>query len=720
MVGKFYYLAASTALALLPTMTMAAAADSGFALEEITVTARKVEENLQKAPVSVTAVTSKMLDNMSVNNLSQLDHLAPNLQFSPGFSGSSSGANFYIRGVGQTDFIATSDPGVSLYLDGVYIGRTMGASLDSSDIERVEVLKGPQGTLFGKNTIGGAISVVTKRPAKEAGGYVEGTIGNYQRMDARFSANAPLSDTLFAKISGVTRNNDGFAKRVLDGVRVGDDNDVGGRVQLLWVPSEEVDILLSVDGTHRRAHIAAHSNTHVAASGGGDYFTSLTGLDVLDFGPSSDPQKINTTSVRPTDNLDVLGVSAEVNWDLGGAKLKSITAYREMDNQTAGDFDGTLALYNEQDVNQEQNQFTQELQLSGTVDSLKWIVGAYYLKENIDQDVTNYYYPNYAVLPYGTGLTTSLEIHTENVAAFGQATYNVTDQFSVTAGARWTHEKKDAAIVAPFPSPKDASWSNVSPRIGAEFQATEDVMLYVSATRGFKSGGFNGRPNNADQFNAYDPEKVWAYEGGVKSQWLENRLRLNAAVFLTQYKGIQLLTGAVDNEGNFYFPVNNAGDADMKGFEVEFQARPAEPLTFYGSVGYTDEKWTEIAPIAFVTPSTRLPNLSHWNAHLGAEYELALANFGSLTLGGDYSYRSSYFQTTINSSLEKEDGYSMVNAYIIIEPESQNWQLKFWGKNLTDSKYIAWAQDLIAIGDSHTTVWFGRPREYGATFRVNF
>ena len=726
MVGKFSYLAASTALALLPTMAAVAAEDSGFALEEVIVSARKVEESLQKAPVSVTALTSKILNNMSISDLSEIDHLAANLQFSPGFSGSASGANFYIRGIGQTDFIATSDPGVSLYLDGVYIGRTMGASLDAADVERVEVLKGPQGTLFGKNTIGGAINVVTKRPSREAGGYVEGTIGNYERMDARFSASAPLSDTLFAKISGVTRNNDGFAKRVIDGVRVGDDNDVGGRIQLLWDPGENVDVLLTVDGTHRRAHIAAHSATNVVASGGGDFFTFLTGLDVLDFPTSSDPQKINTTSVRPTDNLDVLGVSAEINWDLGGAKLKSITAYREMDNQTAADFDGTTAFYNDQEVDQQQNQLTQELQLSGNTDRLKWIVGAYYLKENIDETITNYYYAYYGIVPYGTGVTQFNDLQTTNFALFGQATYNVTEQFSVTAGARWTYEKKEATLtnndlgVSSFTAVGDDNWDNIAPRLGVEYQANEDVMLYASVTRGFKSGSFNGRPLSDSQFTSYNPEKVWAYEAGLKSQWLDNRVRLNAAGFWTQYKDIQLLTVAFDNLGNLFFPVNNAGDADIKGFELELQARPAEPLTLYGSLGYADEKWQKIAPIAFVTPATRLPSLSHWNARIGAEYEMALANFGSLTLGGDYSYRSSYFQTTINSSLEKEDGYSMVNAYLIIEPESQKWQLKFWGKNLTDSEYIAWAQDLIAIGDSHTTVWFGRPREYGATFRVNF
>ncbi len=717
MAGKLGYLAAaSTALAILPQ----AAEAQSIRLEEIVVTARRMEENLQRTPVAVTAVVSEMLDNMSITNISQLDHIAPNLQYSPGYSGSSSAANFFIRGIGQGDFVATADPGVSLYLDGVYISRTVGAALDAADVERVEILKGPQGTLFGKNTIGGAISVVTKRPGKEPGGYVEGTLGNYNRMDGRFAANVPISDTLFGKISGVTRNNDGFARRVLDGVRLGDDNDVGGRVQLLWAPNDAFDILLTADGTRRRAHIAAHSNTTLVPSPTGDYFTLLTGLDVMDFPGSSDPRKINTTSVRPTDRLDVSGFSAEINYDFGWASLKSITAYRKLKNETAADFDGTLALYNDQEVHLKQDQFTQEFQLSGRTDNLKWIIGAYYLKEDVDQIIDNYYFAYYEELPYGTARRTTLALETENVALFGQASYNVTDRLSLTAGLRWTDEKKEASITAPFQIPGEASWDNVSPRFGIEFQATDDMLLYASATRGFKSGSFNGRPDTAGQFNAYDPEKVWSYELGLKSQWFDNRLRLNIAGFVTRYTGIQILTGAFDNEGNFYFPVDNAGNAELKGFELEFQARPMEMLRLYGSLGYTDEKWTYISPIAFVTPETRLPSLSHWNANIGAEVDLPLAGFGSLIVGGDYSYRSGYYQTTINSPLEYEDGYSLVNAYVIIEPESQKWQLKFWGKNLTDAEYVAWAQDLVIIGDSHATTWFGRPREYGVTLRVNF
>lgn len=723
MLGKNFSILAATGL--LATSLQVVAADENSGLEEIIVTARKTAENLQRTPVAVTAMTAQMLDDRMITNLNQIDHLAPNMQLSPGFSGSSNAANFYIRGVGQTDFVATSDPGVALYLDGVYVGRTVGAALDAADIERIEVLRGPQGTLFGKNTIGGAINVITARPDSNPGGYVEGTVGNYGRMDARFSANLPLSDTLAARISGVTRNNDGFAKRVLDGVRLGDDNDIGGRAQLQWTPNEDFDLLLTLDGTHRRAHIAAHSAIHVAASGGGDYFTALTGLNVLDFPPSSDPQKVNTTSVRPTDNLDTFGVSVEANQRFGSVALKSITAYRDLDSQSAADFDGTLAIYNDQEVDQAQHQLTQELQLSGNSGAFKWIVGAYFLKEKIDEAMINRFYSYYAFLPYGAGAKQVNNLETTNYAMFSQLSYALTDKLTLNGGARWTYEKKESSLrnadlAQPFDVSASKNWDDVSPKIGIDYQASDDLMLYVSATRGFKSGSFNGRPTTSVQFTSYDPETVLSYEVGAKSQWFDARLRLNAAAFWMKYDDIQMLTGGIDSNGDFFFPVDNAGDTAIRGVELELQARPTEPLTMFASLGYADEEWKRIAPVAFVTEDTRLPNFSKWNASAGVNYELPLASFGSLILSGDYSHRSSYFQTTTNSPLEEENGYSLVSAHVSVVPQSGNWELKFWGRNLTDARYIAWAQDLIAIGDSHTSAWFGRPREYGVTLRVEF
>lgn len=718
-------LLATTAVALTPGLGQAADGQGMGGLEEITVTARKMAESLQRIPIAVTVITEKVLDDLSITNIKEIDRLTPNLLYSPGFSGSSSGANFFIRGIGQIDFVATADPGVSLYVDGVYYGRTVGAAIDTADIARVEVLKGPQGTLFGKNTIGGAISIVSIRPNNELHGFAEATVGNYGRYDGRFSANVPIADNFFFKLTGVTRNNDGFAKRVKDGVRLGDDRDVAGRISALWKPTEDIEVLLSADATRRRAHIAAHSVLAVAPSFNGEIFKALTGFDVMDFGPSSDPRKINTTSVRPTDNLDVLGTALDVSWDIGLATVRSITSYRRMKNETAADFDGTLLEYNDQELTADQDQFTQELQIASHADQrLRWVAGAYFLKENDFQFTRNI---DVQAAFLGVAPTRTIDLHTRNFALFGQATYNLTQKLSVTAGVRWTYEKKEVSIFnsasgpdnLPFTVASEKSWNNVSPRFGLEYQATDALMLYVSATRGFKSGSFNGRPDRANDFIAYKPETVWAYEAGLKSQFLDNRVRLNAAGFYTQYNDIQLITGQFDADNLLFFPVDNAGDVDIKGFELEVQAKPIEPLDLFASVGYATNSWTRIAPIAFVTKDTQLPGLSHWNVAFGGQYAIPLVGFGSLSLGANYSYRSKYFPTVNNSPIDGNKGYSLVDAFIILEPESQRWQVRAWAKNLTDTVYTTAGQDLIQIGDSHAVGWWGRPREYGVTVRIN-
>lgn len=709
------------------------ASDDG-GLGEIVVTARRVRENLQETPIAVTAIGLETLDNLSITNIAQVYKLAPNLQFSAGPSGSGASANFFIRGIGQVDFIATSDPGVSVYLDGVYVGRTVGAALDTADIESVEVLKGPQGTLFGKNTIGGAINIRSAKPGPNVGGYVEATVGNYGRYDGKFVANVPLADNLYFKLSGVTRNNDGFSKRDIDGVRLGDDNDVSGRIQLRWLPDDKTEVLLSADATRRRAHLAAHSNLATVPSASGAAYLATYGLNVMDFGPSSNPRKISTTGVRPTDDLDTVGIAVELNRNLGFAELRSISAYRRLDNQAAADFDGTELPYNDQLFDQRQSQYSQELQLLGSADGFKWILGAYYLRENVFQNTLNFdggvtfYPPGSPPTQAITGVTRTIDLSTDSFALFAQGTYNLTDKLSTTLGLRWTHESKDVTIFneigqngSPFEADDKTSWSNISPRFGLEYQASDNAMAYVSATRGFKSGSYNGRPELSSQVVPYEPEKVWTYELGMKTQMLDNRVRINSAAFYTQYKAIQLISGALDANGNLFFPVTNAGDIDVRGFEIELQARPARGLDVNASVGFADEKWQKIypLPIPLVNTSTRLPSMSHWNATLGGQYSIPAWANGNIVIGGNYNYRSGYYQTVFNSSREKQNGFSMVDAFIMYEPDGKSWQIKFWGKNLTDSNYLTWGQDLVAFGNSHATGWFGRPREYGMTLRIN-
>ncbi|MDA5193831.1 TonB-dependent receptor [Govanella unica] len=708
-------------------------AASGAMLEEITVTARKLSENLQRTPVSVTVVSEKMIDTLSITNIGEVERLAPNVQFSQGFSGSSAGANFFIRGIGQLDFVATSDPGVGVFVDGVYMARTVGGALDTADIAQIEVLKGPQGTLFGKNTIGGAINIITKKPDENLKVMAEITVGNLGRTDGRFMANVPITDQLFVKITGSARHNDGFQTRLIDGIKLGDDNTISGGIQIRYAPAADFDIILAADVTKRRAHIAAQGLTEVATVGGGrELFLELTGLDIANYPPAAEPWKYSTSGVRPTDKLNIFGTSLTVNKDFGPVTLKSITAYRKLDADTATDFDGQPVVYNDQLVQDKQHQFSQEFQLSHQSEKLKWVLGAYYFNEHNEESIQNNFYVFWLVAPYGDGPLSHTELKTNNFAAYGQGSYKITPELSLTAGLRWTYEKKSTDIISPiglgtlsaFNNSGGHHWSAVNPRLGIEYQATEEALLYATYTGGFKSGSFNGRVDrqfDAGKFQPYDPEKVIAWEGGFKTQWFDNRLRANAAAFLTHYKGIQLVSGATDAFGNLYFPTTNAGNLNIKGFEAELLARPIEMLNVYANLGYADEKWTSIYPSPFPTVSkkSRLPMFSHWTVIAGGDLTLPLDSFGSVMIGGNYSYRSAYFADTGNSPRVKQGGFGIFDAHLIVEPENTRWQLKFWGKNLTNKHYMTWGQDLIAIGDSHAMAFWGRPREFGATFSIN-
>lgn len=709
-----------------------AAADtsSPAALEEITVTAQKVKEDLQRTPVSDTVVSEAAIARNHLTDITEVAGLAPNVFSNNGFSGSSAGANFFIRGIGQEDFISTSDPGVGLFVDGVYMARTVGAALDTSDISQVDVLKGPQGTLFGKNTIGGAIVVTTRKPEDKLEGSVEGTVGNLGRIDGRFTANVPLSDTVYVRLSGVTRNRDGFQTRQTDGVALGDQHEVGGSIQLRWLPSQDLDVLLSADMTKARQHIAAQGATAVVPSGGSALFQSLTGVDIVAEKPVANPWEVSTTGVRPTDNYNIYGASLSISRRFGFAELKSITAARQMSEATAADFDGVTAAYDDQLVHESQHQFSQEFTLSHESDDLTWVLGAYYLNERNREAIQNNFYVFWLVLPYGNGPIENTNLVTNNFALYGQGTYHLTRKLSVTAGVRGTYEKKDIDIVdslglgtlQPFNNSGSHHWENASPHIGIQYQATAEALLYAGYTGGFKSGSYNGRADRQfGTFEPYGPERVNAWEAGLKSQWFDNRLRANAAAFFTHYKGIQLVSGAFDQYGALYFPTINAGDVNIKGFELEAQARPVEALSFYANVGHAVEDWTDIYPSPFpvINDQSRLPGLSHWTVVAGGDYSVPIASFGSATVGANYSYRSAYFPDTGNSPRVVQGAFGLLGAHCVIEPRSGNWQIQFWGKNLTNKHYYTWGQDLIAIGDTPAMVFWGQPREYGVTYKLN-
>ena len=691
------------------------------AIEEIVVMARRVEENIQEVPISMTALGDAFLERRSLDTVNQVGAFVPNLLTTPGPSGAGRGANYYIRGIGQTDWIPTQDPGVGTYLDGVYLGRTTGSLLDLADVERVEVLRGPQGILFGKNTIGGAIQVITKKPGPEREGFGEITYGRYNRLDTRFSFNTPLSDNLFARFSGLSRSNDGFADRIVDGEEAGDEQDISGRLALLWNASEDVTLLISGDATRRRAHPIPHSFVE----------GSTVPLPI-----PSNPRKNIAAGVIPwTDDLDVYGVSAHLDWDLGLVQFKSITAYRNMEVAFGADFDGSPLHSNQIDLNSNQDQVSQEFHLTGSFmdDQVDWLVGFFYLKEELDFVNTTINGPG----PSDIGTIDAVDQENTNYSVFGNATWHVTDALDVTVGARYTDEEKDAFIVAPLvvpPEPRDANldFDEIDPMISISYQVNEDLMVYGSWSEGFKSGGVNGRiVSEGLNTDIFDPEEVSAWELGFKSEWFENRLRLNAAGFFSKYDDFQTVTLIVDSMGIPFFPVSNAGDLDVYGFEVEVDAVVTDEFRITGSVGWTEEEVQRVDPQAFAftfNDDTELPGSPEWSTYLGAEYGIPVewgeAFTGTFFFNVDWSWRDEHVFLSILDPASTQDSYSLVDARLTYVAQDQGWEFAVWSTNLFDEEYAVFRQNLggpgVPMGTTFNLANFGRPREYGVTFRIRF
>jgi iron complex outermembrane recepter protein len=795
-------------------------------LGEIIVTAQKRSENVQRVPISITAFTAESLASRGISDVTAMGNLAPNVSLDAGtpFSGSSSVLSAFIRGIGQNDFAFNLDPGVGVYLDGVYLARSVGANQDLLDVERVEILKGPQGDLFGRNTIGGAISIVTRRPAKEFGGKLEVTAGRFNRIDTKGVVNIPISDTLFSSFSFATKNNDGYQKliafpgfangKIADAFpsfgtkhpsSFGGENQYSLRGKLLWEASPDVSVTLAADYLHQDNNgvastvITTHTNPADPSNVFGPLYngclagalppfgiagvcnnivggTSLGGLGLtnpsLFYGNQFVSPSIDTTYATGNSfsRLRNYGGSLTVEWQLGAAQLKSITAYRELHWQSAQDEDGSPLPYLQTSFDMNQKQFSQELQLTGAAanDRLTYALGLYYFNEsgNLHDLVT---FPAGLLQIDGQNF-----LGTKNYAAYAHANYKLTDQLSITLGGRYTHENKTftglqsdpngifyklngyytvneaarqalctngAAVpslqgipaglfcypsatnitqvypVAPAGGFKQ-TFNNFSPKIGLEFKPIDDAMIYASFAKGYKTGGWTTRLTTPQPAGTsaptFDPEKATTWELGVKSEFADRKAQFNLSSFYTKYNGIQL---------NFQVgtspTLQNAGTAEIYGFEAEFLARPVPDLTLSAGVGYTHARYTELSPfVTGVTLNSRLPKTPEWKFTFSPQYRIDLGGHGDVMLSADYTHTSSLFNDTENSPLLARPTTDMLNSSITYRAPDKKWELAVGVTNLTNERYLTTGQGQIAGGVTYGT--YNRPREWNVTGRINF
>ena len=851
-------LMASSAMASTPLLAQDAEQSGGIA--EIVVTAQKRAENVQDVPIAISAFTAESLQERAVGSVSQLSAIAPNVNLDAGtpFSGSTAVLAAYIRGIGSDDFAFNIDPGVGIYLDGVYLARTVGANQDLLDVERVEILKGPQGTLFGRNTIGGAISIVTADPGDAFKAKGDVTLGSYKLFQVRGSVTVPITDGLSSAFTFGIKSRDGFLKRLPypdqranntpsfdafsaagydSAAKEGANDNWNLRGKLRWDNGGAVRATFAGDyskdkGTSANkligttefvpgnfagttnlpgtafdptgttgflfaglynfcigstgAQIAARNAQALCGVAGTQFnpqfqLASVASANV-DGNPANDrlpwdgrylidnPDR-SYASGNSYSNLESWGLSSIVDFDLAdNLALKSITAYRELHWNAGLDADGSPLNFVQLSFTMNQWQFSQELQLLGNAldEKLNYVLGAYYFKEA--GDLHDY-------VTFAEGLVQvdgPNELATKNYAFFGQIDYRPIDLIGITIGGRYTNERKrfeggqqelngfnyklfgcsdangniapgGAFPLAPipcqaglgYPDPNNPvrvytpgvnrkKFSDFSPKVGVQIHPTDDVMLYGSWSKGYKTGGWTTRLTNPQGNVApdFNEEKATTWEAGIKSTLLDRHLQLNAAVFSTKYRDIQLNIQVGTSP-----TIANAGDARIRGFELEMVAAPVDGLTINGAVGYIDAQYTSVSAGAAAVGGANafqagtlvgetLPKTPKWKVNLSPRYEAKLGNGASLVMLADWTYTSSAWNDTQRTLLLKRVSTDIVNASISYREPDGKWSVTAGGTNLTDKRFLTSGGSNIAAGAIFGT--YNRPREWYLRFGFDF
>jgi len=724
-------------LALMTTVDAGAEETNGTEvamLEEIVVTARKREESLQETPISITAFSAASLEAANMVDLRDIGKYTPGMSFTSYGMGSSEAGAIFLRGIGQSDHMVTTDPGVGLYIDGVYVGRNQGAALDLLDLERVEVLRGPQGTLYGKNTIGGAVNVISRKPTGTPGGHVSLTVGQDGRFNGAITGETPLGDQSALSFGFLSKNRDGVGEQVFTGAEAGDEDSLSGRAQFSW-QGQAIEFSLAADATRARQAAMPHSfYAHADWLGVGTcYQRAADGFALCGAGTGADPFDSYSLDNLDTEQ-DLFGLSATLEWDVSeNLVLKSISAYRDMEYLGSLEFDGApqrVVYYRETGAS---DQFSQELQLTGTTDaSLTWIAGLYYFTEEGHNDQQDY--------EFGGRTNRVSQVETSSYAAFGQATMDISPRLSVTGGLRYTEESKDYHVLrsnldasgamtlddagqpsyAIPPTAIDETWNAVSGTLNVNYALVEGVMVYGTYSRGFRSGGFAARPAAPASVGAYDPEYVDMFEIGLKALVLEDRLRFNAAVYRNDYEDYQAQVNRVGN--SFDTRVLNAAAAEIDGVELELTALISPIFRIDATYAYTDAEITKVdldpSLEANFSAGHKLPYVSENTFSISPQLDVPLASGGSVLARLDYAYRDDFYGQIANSPFEREKGYGLINGRIEYRSAADSWSVALYGINLADETYTRVRN--YYPGFLGFAIWNTDRREIGLTGRYEF
>lgn len=698
-------------------------------LDQIVVTARKRNETLQDVPIAVSAFTTADLRTQNVLNLGDLQGKVPSLQVYAA-RGSNTTLTAYIRGIGQADPTWGFDPAVGIYLDDVYLARPQGAMLDVFDVERIEVLRGPQGTLYGKNTIGGAIKYISKPLPVKTEGSAEVIVGTHGEKDVKASLGSASADQVWrGRLAMASMHNDGFGKDLLSGSRNGNKNTNAARLTLGFYPSNNFNAQLEFDG------VRDNSNPRGAKM-----------LAVNSFYPTYQPlsSDFDTRSGMPQLNHTKLyGTSLTMNWIASEAwSLKSVTAVRGSSTDTNIDFDTLPPQLTDVNALYSDHQFSQEFQANYDAGgSVHGVFGAYYFDGSANGTIHNIFLgsPPYSTLGYAQYGSTGGSMGTKSYAGYGDFSWDFAPDWSLDVGLRYTHETKDALIQnygfanANFDTPvltlanfsgSHAS-NNVSPKVSLDWSVNPNIKLYASYSEGFHSGGYNIRANCAaipSSCRPIDDEKVKSFELGSKMTFFDDRLMLNTALYRNVYSNIQLSVFSSytlpNGQPGFFGDFTNAGKGHIDGLEEEFAWMPSENTTLRGNLAWMHTKYTQFMSSGVnIADTQKFTNAPKFSGGLTLEHSIPLGNGGSLSGRINYSYQTMVYPETTLSPRIAQPAYGLWNAGVIWQID-QPWSLSLQGTNLANKSYRTTGYDIAALGI--VTGYYGNPRMVTLSARYTF
>lgn len=710
---------------LAPTYALAQTTSNDVqALEEVIVTTERREANVQDVPTAVSAFDPVELERRQAFNVLDVVSNVPNLMVSNN-PGQAASTTIFLRGIGSTESIVTLDTAIGFYLDDIYFARQGVNNLSLFDVERIEVLRGPQGTLYGRNTSGGAVRVITKRPVNEFEGNAEATYGEYDRWSLKGSVNIPFSDTFQGRFSALKEEGDGITRNVILNKDVNDRDNQGARAAFRWLPADAVEVNLAYDYYESKNNgVYGYDIGGIVRPAAGDLFVATSG-----------DKTYNTSRTN--------GGSLTVEWEVNeNLDFTSITGVRNIYQKYELDFtDQPTPIFKLWTIN-DTDQVTQEFRLSGKAfsDKLKYVTGLYYYDESSYSFIGDQL--NLAPAP---GVRIPLpfqrryyDVDVKSYAAFAEINYDLTDKFTVTLGGRYTEDDKsldiqqwiggpfaftppgggiqgyNTATLEALGVPMDFKDNDFSVKAGVQYRFTDDVLAYLNFAQGYKSGGWSARTNNPAEFVSFDPEYLDSYEAGLKTTVFDGRARLNYTAYYYDYT--DFFATATGTGGNF---IVSTQDAEFYGFEFEATARLSNTIDVFAAVGWQEGKYEGVDAAIFGTAIGEEPQrLPKWTSKVGGTYVKPVAGDDAIRLTVDYNFLDDHFTNLQNSPEGASGNVEIWNALAAYEIDDGKYQVSVSCKNCFDNRYIAQSFDFRGIG--FIEVYPGDPRTWLLGLKAKF